>query len=116
MAEGLEPSIPPKLTHPFSRRVQLDAPYDNVEGESNKGPFSTRITTPLDIFRFALEGNPVSHTPSSSALREIFDERRITSTDNVKFKIKRLLKGFSVDESTNLRAAGFGVLNEEEIK
>ncbi|KIN07472.1 hypothetical protein OIDMADRAFT_174441 [Oidiodendron maius Zn] len=93
-----------------------------LKGWENNGPFNIRATTPLDILSFALEGpsirrrrwqSPATHI--NSQLPELFKERRILSSDSAQAKLEQLLDGFSSDEASNLRTAGFGVESGESI-
>lgn len=89
-----------------------------LKGWENNGPFNIRTTTPLDILSYALEGPPMWRLPathSNSELLELFKERRILSSDSTQAKLEQLLDGFSSDEASNLRTAGFGVESGNSI-
>ena len=93
-----------------------------LKGWENNGPFNIRTTTPLDILSYALEGLPTRPhsqkspgTHSHSELLELFNERRILSSDSTQAQLEQLLDGFFADEASNLRAAGFGVESDESI-
>jgi hypothetical protein len=128
-AEDLEPNVPSEENHTdrFRRSSHQKGKGDEREkrsfrrvqlmGRDNNGPFRTRITTALDIFGYALQGDPLSTRSSGSpTLREIFEERRIHTFDNSETKIQQLLHDFAADEPSNLRVAGFGALDVESIR
>jgi hypothetical protein len=128
-AEDLEPNVPSeaKWTDRFRRRSHQKGKDDEREkrslhrvqlmGWDSNGPFRTRITTALDIFGYALQGDPPSTRSSeSSTLLEIFTEQRIYTSDNSETKIQQLLHDFATDETSNLKMTWFGVLDVESIR